>query len=270
MLFALCIFSTMLWPSLSSVSDEIDWDAPAPSTPLLIAGKKFPLDFLGGEFTIHGSPLIVHETANSGLGTGLTVWDGSVVLAKYLEARHKSLQGQRVIELGCGPALAGLAASALGAEVTLTDLAYALDGVRAAVDANAAVLKGAVHVAELDWFEGPEKSEVATFAKEVDLCIAADVVWVEELIPALARTLGWIARRGGSTKMENQTSPPPSILVAHQTRARASDELFSACLLEEGLIARPLSRSDHHPSYEDPAIEILSITPVSAEGNNDL
>jgi hypothetical protein len=269
MLFALCILSTMVWPSLSSISDEIDWDAPAPTTPLLIAGKKFPIDFRGGEFTIHGSPLIVHETANSGLGTGLTVWDGSVVLAKYLEARHKSLQGQRVLELGCGPALAGLAASALGAEVTLTDLAYALDGVRAAVEANSPVLKGAVHVAELDWFE-PTKSEAAAFAVTADLCIAADVVWVEELIPALARTLGWIARRGESGKMVNQTSPPPSILVAHQTRARASDELFSACLLEEGLVARPLSRSDHHPLYEDPAIEILSITPVTADDNHDL
>ena len=252
-----------VWPPASVMSAEIDWDAPAPSTVLMIAGKKFPLDFGGGEFTIHGTPLVVFETSNSGLGTGLTVWDGSVVLAKFLEARYSTLQGQNVVELGCGPGLAGLTAAALGADVTLTDLDYALDGARAGVARNAAALKGRVDVAELDWYS-PQVSSAAASARSADIVLAADVVWVEELIAPLARTLGWIARRPDAAG-----KPPPQIFIAHQTRARASDMLFSARLREEGLICHPLERSLLHPYFQDAAIEILSIERLHNVDNVD-
>ena len=243
-----------VWPADSAeVSAEMDFDAPPLSSDaplLMIAGKKFPLDFGGGEFTIHGTPIIVHETPNSGLGTGLTIWDGSVVLAKHLEANYPSLQGKRVLELGCGPGLAGLSAAALGADVTLTDLNYALDGVRAGIATNKNALKGRVDVAELDWFY-PEKSSAAAAARNADIVIAADVVWVEELIAPLAKTLGYIARfrEGG----------PPQILIAHQTRARASDALFASLLHAEGLVVTPLKRTLLHPKFQDDAIDILSI-----------
>ena len=59
-----------------------------------------------------------HEVAH----TGLTVWDSSVVLAKYLERECHSagrrgglLRGKVVLELGSGAGLVGLAALHLGA-----------------------------------------------------------------------------------------------------------------------------------------------------------
>eukprot|EP01100_Stratorugosa_tubuloviscum_P015899 TRINITY_DN966_c0_g2_i1.p1 TRINITY_DN966_c0_g2~~TRINITY_DN966_c0_g2_i1.p1 ORF type:complete len:338 (-),score=158.53 TRINITY_DN966_c0_g2_i1:137-1150(-) len=59
---------------------------------------------------------------------GLTVWDGSLVLAKYLEklfgiggSQQGWLIGKQVLELGAGCGLVGIALAFLGAHVTLTD-----------------------------------------------------------------------------------------------------------------------------------------------------
>ena len=102
---------------------------------------------------------------------GTTVWDASIVLAKWLErnARRGSelsrprLAGRRVLELGAGMGLGGLAAAALGADVELTDVAEVLPLLRrnaealmgraslATSDAAWCAGAGSVLVRELDW-----------------------------------------------------------------------------------------------------------------------
>lgn len=63
---------------------------------------------------LHGHAAYTHST-------GLTVWKGAEVLADYLVA-HGRVRGQRVVELGAGLGLCGLAAYHLGAAaVYLTD-----------------------------------------------------------------------------------------------------------------------------------------------------
>ncbi|CAN0274141.1 unnamed protein product [Scytosiphon promiscuus] len=67
----------------------------------------------------------------TGLGTGATVWPAAHVLAKYLERRFGKDGGQagrtggmgglRAVDLGSGTGVAGIVASALGAEAFLTD-----------------------------------------------------------------------------------------------------------------------------------------------------
>jgi hypothetical protein len=248
-LLTLTLTTMATWPRVLALSPELDLDAPPPTEPLLLAGRQFNLDFAGGEFTCHGTPIIVRETSNSGLGTGLTVWDGSLVLAKHLEARHATMAGLTVLELGCGPALAGLTAAALGADAILTDLEYALDGVRAAALVNAGSLRGRVDVAELDW-TAPAASSIATRARAADWVIASDVVWVEELIAPLAHTLGWLASRPGAA---------PKILIAHQSRTQRSDAAFARELAAVGLKARPLPRNEHHPTFSANNIELLLV-----------
>jgi predicted nicotinamide N-methyase len=51
----------------------------------------------------------------------MTVWDGGIVLSKYIE-HHKGLgnlllRGKRVVEIGSGTGIVGIVAAALGAQV---------------------------------------------------------------------------------------------------------------------------------------------------------
>jgi predicted nicotinamide N-methyase len=222
----------------------------ASSEVLMIEGKLFPLDFAGGELTIHGQPLLVSEVPNSGQGTGHTVWDGSVVLAKYLEARYATLAGRSVLELGSGPGVAGLAALALGGRVTFSDLPYCLPNLQAVVQRNAHLVKGgaAPSVGVLDW-TAPQSSSLAGL-QAMDLVLGADVVWVEELIGPLASTLAWLTA-GPS---------PPTILLAHQTRSTRGDDLLYSALAEAGLQVAAAGADTHHPDFSHPRIKILVIT----------
>jgi len=226
---------------------------------LLLEGKLFPLDFAGGELTIHGSPLLVTQEANSGLGTGLTVWDGSVVLAKYLEARYPSLAGKRVLEVGSGPGVAGLAALALGATVTFSDLPYCLPNLRATVARNGHLVKAGAQppaVGELDW-TAPQRSSLPGL-QSMDIVVGADVVWVEELIPPLVSTLAWLSAGPA----------PPAILLAHQTRSTRGDDLLHAELAQAGLRATAVPPELHHPDFAHPRISILLIERAGAPAHS--
>lgn len=65
------------------------------------------------------------------------MWDGAIVLAKYLELNPWLVQGKRVVELGAGTGVVGLVAAALGAiHVTLTDMESVIPLTRANVELN--------------------------------------------------------------------------------------------------------------------------------------
>merc|ERR1712008_216650 len=65
----------------------------------------------------------------SHLATGLRVWDGGIVLAKYFERCYVPSRLQegheqqlRGLELGCGTGVAGLSFALMGQDVVLSDL----------------------------------------------------------------------------------------------------------------------------------------------------
>jgi predicted nicotinamide N-methyase len=217
--------------------------------PLLLMGKQFPLDLMGGEFTIHGQPLLIREQSNMGLGTGTTVWDGSIMLAKYLEARYSTMSGMRVVEVGSGPGVAGIAAAVLGASVILTDLNYALPNLRATVDLNSHLYKdgGKPLVGELDWFS-PERCLLPGIL-EAQLIVGADVVWIEDLIGPLVRTLAFLSR--GEVP----------VVLAHQTRSTRGDELLFSELKAVGFEVTSAPKDTHHPHFSSDNINILLLKP---------
>ncbi|CAI7805174.1 unnamed protein product [Closterium sp. NIES-53] len=90
--------------------------------------------------------------------TGAWVWDASLVFAAWLGAHGKawpdgSIKDLRVLELGAGLGVVGLAAAALGARVLLTDRDIrCIRGIRRNIAENA--LEGRAFAAQLEWGEG--------------------------------------------------------------------------------------------------------------------
>lgn len=92
---------------------------------LLIEGRAF--DISSG-LHINGHTLNIIERANRSEGTGLNTWDGSIVLAKYLERNPQVVRHKNVLEVGAGTGVSGLSSYLLGATLTvLTDLEYVLE-----------------------------------------------------------------------------------------------------------------------------------------------
>lgn len=136
---------------------------------------------------------------------------------------------------------------AAGAEhVVLTDLPYALPNLRANADRNAPSRPHGTTVTcgALDWFEcAAEHCYGPTFPRlpysprilaprsspelppgspdRLDLVIAADVVWVADLVPSLVNAF---------VAVTDPALSSPRVLLAHQTRSKASDDLLFALL----------------------------------------
>ncbi|CAM9317653.1 unnamed protein product, partial [Scytosiphon promiscuus] len=301
---------------------------------LALPWRRFDQDLqAGGEegLEICGRRVTIGHVSNSSEGTGLFTWDGSVLLAKYLEHQATAIRHDlrndhqlcvhwsgttlpqngitghqqsrkfseetgsdhdrsskshrcarsvavRVLELGCGTGLAGLAAAVAfgkrrsvgddevqtnadpcppahhchpsegegdevhecvlpavegeGVEVVLTDLEYALGNARANIARNAPSLEdlgGKVDATELDWCR-PLPQEFVD-GSSFDLILAADVVWLDDLVVPLVRTLerltaGWPASRIQSTRKRTGSPPPPPIPFKEaQGEASSAEEL---------------------------------------------
>lgn len=96
----------------------------------------------------------------------------------------------RLLELGSGTGLVGIAAAALlGARVTLSDLSHVLPNLQFNVDANAGILElhgGAVEVAALQWGDIQQMEAVG---REYDVILGSDVVYHDHLYGPLLETL---------------------------------------------------------------------------------
>lgn len=116
--------------------------------------------------------------------TGTRVWDTAVAMARMFEKRGLR-RGTRVLELGAGTGLLGMALAALGARVICTDTGRIVSSAtKSCVDANGLQ----VEVRELDWSE-PHLEDLGT----MDLVVASDVLicrqWATQLSGVL-RSIG--------------------------------------------------------------------------------
>lgn len=104
--------------------------------------------------------LEIHEPALTGDDLGLKTWAASYMLAKRLHTFKllptSSGRKLRVLELGSGTGLVGLAMAGLGADVVLTDLPSIHPNLNRNAMDNAAVITqngGSVRTGILDWTE---------------------------------------------------------------------------------------------------------------------
>jgi predicted nicotinamide N-methyase len=100
------------------------------------------------------------------------LWPASVVAAQYLLTRAP-LTGMRVLELGCGLGLAGIAAAAAGGTVVMTDYdedALLFAAANAMRNVPEALVSGRLRIAQLDW---RKPGSLGAF----DHIIGADIVY---------------------------------------------------------------------------------------------
>jgi predicted nicotinamide N-methyase len=137
------------------------------------------------------------------------VWPAAVALGRRLIA--SDLRGLRVVELGAGVALAGLAAAHAGAEVLVTD--YEPAALEFA-QRNAALNDLQIATACLDW-RGPH------WPRGFDLVLAADILYESRNVAPVARLIPELLAPGGRA------------WIADPGRPYAAD--FRAALAEHGL-----------------------------------
>jgi predicted nicotinamide N-methyase len=178
---------------------------------LLIKGRIF--DISDG-LMINNQVIRLRTLGQSDLGTGLTIWDGSVLLAKYLEHIKEQISNKNVLEVGSGAGLVGISAYLLGAaSVTLSDLPYTMENLQYNINQNTHYWEGnstSITTRCIDWMN----SLTYPNDQSIDVIVGADVIWLEELVIPLVNTLNAIA------------TFDTIILIGHQTRSRYTDELF--------------------------------------------
>ncbi|KAK4963111.1 Protein-lysine N-methyltransferase rrg1 [Elasticomyces elasticus] len=159
--------------------------------------------------------ITLHEPAMTADSMGLKTWASSYLLAKRLSIWRETLprmaKEARILELGAGTGLVGLAAAViLQRTVVLTDLPEILPNLQRNVRDNAAVLAthGAeVETAVLDWSQPERLSPDRKLQVEVypphtfPLILAADAVYSSSHPALLVQAIGYHLCRGGDVRV---------------------------------------------------------------------
>lgn len=266
---------------------------------------------LDGKLILKGGKhsITINEVSNSGLGTGTNIWDGAIALAKFLEFHDRdeedsssgcksdkkvesnnnpkngdtkaqsspdptySVRGKRILELGAGTGLVGIAAHvAFGArEVILTDLEYSLGNLRENLKANNCKLANDVDAVDaiespteictidamvLDWFDLETCDGVlqqrpalttttAISAKKSNTTIKGrediprtPTLWSPDIV--LAADVVWVESlvlpliQTMHRICTHALSSPPLILLSYQRRSQAVEDLLFQTMKEFG------------------------------------
>lgn len=207
---------------------------------LLLTGPEHRDTYDNGLVLMGGKKRVtVHEEGSSETrqGTAWCVWDGSIVLVRHFEAA--CVQGiascpDKILELGSGSGLAGLGLATLfeGAEVCLTDIPDALESLSRNVHLNPMVASR-VSVCACDWTCPP----LDLLRQPFDLVIAADCVWLEELVDPFVHTMTLIS----------QYNPTCVFFLSYQSRTLRVDRLLFGSLRQHSFVIEEVDLAVDEP-----------------------
>ena len=177
--------------------------------------------------------------------TGQVVWPVSVALARFVAARLDSLKGRRVVEVGAGTALAGLAAARSdAASVVLTDGSDVIMQLleRALASSNVtATLKAPTSAQKLLWGDRASFDGLGG----CDVVLGADVVCWPRLVEPLLQTVRALLR--GSDD---------GVGLAPQVSTRDVARGFSMRRVVRSEDVRRAARVVAEPEFEHPQLHI--------------
>ncbi|KAF4027829.1 Lysine methyltransferase [Phytophthora infestans] len=162
---------------------------------------------------------------------GHCVWDAALLLADYLQSKAKDEEGEgrsdfqdkKVVELGAGVGLVGMALAVLGARVILTDQEYALPLLNKNVavnflrgESNKLAAAAAIPVVEeCQWGENVKSGgSLAAWVKDTDVVVFSDVLYNAAASILLIQTLHQLV------------SPTTDVIFSFETRNAAIEANF--------------------------------------------
>ena len=167
---------------------------------------------------------------------GLRMWEAGYLLTEYVLVNPSSVRGLRVVELGAGLGLTGIAASACSGagHIVLTDCAMGVlenleDGLELNAQAWPADRGCSVSVLELDWMQGGEEALTAA-GGHVDVGLAADVLYDPTVVPHFVNVVEAFVR-----PPIDASSPRPVCFVAATLRNPATLALFFEEIRRRGI-----------------------------------
>lgn len=187
-----------------------------------------------------------HALNATRVGVGACVWEGELFLAAYLAhlPNHRYI-GQRVIELGSGPGLAGILLAKLGAKVLVSDIKKVLPLIErnlvinnVALNQKKGAASGTAEAVELEWGAPGYRDKVNLLASSepIDWILAADCCYIDnEGASPSTRHFIWTCHR-----LFN--SPGTRCLVSFELRSQQIKESF----LSEG------AKAFHHVKRVQP------------------
>ncbi|CAL0304059.1 unnamed protein product [Lupinus luteus] len=208
---------------------------------------EMPLEVLGHDLQFVQDPNSKH------LGT--TVWDSSLVFAKFLERNCRKgrfspakLKGKRVIELGAGCGVSGFGMALLGCDVIVTDQKEVVPLLQRNVDRNVSRVMqnnpksfGSIKVSELLW---GDESHIKAVGPPFDYIIGTDVVYAEHLLEPLLQTI--LALSG----------PRTTIVLGSEIRSTSVHEKMLQ-MWKENFEVKTVSKSKMDETFQHPSIKLF-------------
>jgi len=172
--------------------------------------RKFRIPSSAGSFELD-----IHEPTMTGDDLGLKTWAASYMLARRLHTfgliRESAEERPRVLELGSGTGLVGLAMAGLGADVVLTDMSSIYANLARNVESHAAMIEhrgGCARAGVLDWTDPTvcdlrpgveEHGDIEPIPTKFPLILAADSLYSPEHPHMLVDTISvWLAEEASA------------------------------------------------------------------------
>lgn len=175
------------------------------------------------QFTFFGQYVEIGQVPdvdiNLDQNTGLKLWDGSYLLASYVE-KHLPLAGKTCLELGAGCGLVSLVAVLAGAKVVATDLPEILPRMEHSITTNLNRINQEINIkcAALDW-NNPTDFKPKT-SDQFDVILGSDIVYHPDLIDPLIKTLNCL------------TTDKTDIYMSYKPRGLGEDCFFNKLNLQ--------------------------------------